>query len=44
MRHPALNNVMQNKSYEIKQAIVLCNENIEMKDQIFTVRFTWRVC
>ena len=35
MRHPALNNVMQNKSYEIKQAIVLCNENIEMKDQIF---------
>ena len=44
MRHPALNNVMQNKSYEVKQAIVLCNENIEMKDQIFTVRFTWRVC
>ena len=35
MRHPALNNVMQNKSYEIKQAIVLCNENIEMKDSEF---------
>lgn len=30
-----LNNIMQNKAYEIKQAIVLCNENIEVRDRIF---------
>lgn len=34
-RHRALDNVMKNESYDIKQAIVFCNENIHVKDQIF---------
>ena len=34
-RHRALDHVMKNKLYDIKQAIVFCNENIQVKDQIF---------
>ena len=34
-RHRALDNVMKNDSYDMKQAIVFCNENIHVKDQIF---------
>lgn len=34
-RHRALDNIMKNESYDIKQAIVFCNENIHVKDQIF---------
>lgn len=33
-RHLALNNVMKNKEYPISQAIVLCNENISIKDDV----------
>ena len=34
-RHRALDHVMKNELYDIKQAIVFCNENIQVKDQIF---------
>ena len=34
-RHRALDHMMKNKLYDIKQAIVFCNENIRVKDQIF---------
>lgn len=34
-RHRALNNVMENKDYGIKRAIVFCNENIQVKDKVF---------
>lgn len=34
-RHRALDHVINNQAYDIKQAIVFCNENIQVKDQIF---------
>ncbi|MCI6998855.1 MAG: ATP-binding protein [Eubacterium sp.] len=34
-RHRALDHVMKNELYDIKQAIVFCNENIQVKDQKF---------
>ena len=34
-RHRALDHVMKNKLYDIKQAIVFCNENIQVKDNVF---------
>lgn len=34
-RHRALDHVINNQLYDIKQAIVFCNENIQVKDQIF---------
>lgn len=34
-RHRALDHVMKNELYDIKQAIVFCNENIQVKGQIF---------
>lgn len=34
-RHPALNNVLENKQYGIEEAAVFCNENIQVKDRIF---------
>lgn len=34
-RHRALNHVLGNESYGIKEAIVFCNENIQVKDRIF---------
>lgn len=34
-RHRALDHVINNQLYDIKQAIVFCNENIQVKDHIF---------
>lgn len=34
-RHRALDQVLKNESYGIKEAMVFCNENIEVKDQVF---------
>lgn len=34
-RHRALDHVLKNESYEIKEAMVFCNENIRVKDQVF---------
>ena len=34
-RHRALDQVLKNESYRIKEAMVFCNENIEVKDQVF---------
>ena len=41
-KHRALNHVLESPNYHIQNAIVFCNENIEVKDQIFTVRFIWQ--
>ena len=34
-KHRALNHVLESPNYHIQNAIVFCNENIEVKDQIF---------
>ena len=34
-RHRALDHVLKNESYGIKEAMVFCNENIQVKDQVF---------
>ena len=34
MRHRALDNVLKNPQYEISEAIVFCNENIQKKDKV----------
>lgn len=34
-RHRALDHVLRNESYGIKEAIVFCNENIQVKDRVF---------
>ena len=34
-KHRALNLVLESPNYHIQNAIVFCNENIEVKDQIF---------
>ena len=34
-KHRALNHVLESPNYHIENAIVLCNENIEVKDNIF---------
>ena len=34
MRHRALDNVLKNPQYEISEAIVFCNENIQVKDKV----------
>ena len=34
-RHQALDQVLKNESHGIKEAMVFCNENIQVKDQVF---------
>lgn len=34
-RHQALNNVLGNEVYDIKEAIVFCNDNIRVRDKVF---------
>ena len=34
-KHRALNHVLESPNYHIQNAIVFCNENIEVKDQVF---------
>ena len=35
LKYRALNHVLESPNYHIQNAIVFCNENIEVKDQIF---------
>lgn len=44
MRHRALDNVLKNSQYEISEAIVFCNENIQVRMRYCIVRFILRDC